>query len=109
MTTMNKHRSWREVRAERIKTAADEARVKTAKAELDAEVRAYRLAELRKQHGYTQHDLADALHVSQARISKMEHGELSRTELSTIRRYVEALGGRLEVIADFGDERLVLG
>lgn len=106
---MNQHRSWREVRAERIKTAEDEERVTAAKAELVAEVRAHRLAELRKQHGYTQHDLADALHVSQARISKMEQGELNRTELSTIRRYVEALGGRLEVIADFGDERLVLG
>ena len=106
---MAKHRTWQEVRAERIKTPADEARVRAAKADLVAEVRAHRLAELRKQHGLTQHDLADALQVSQARISKMEHGELNRTELNTIRRYVEALGGRLEVVAEFGDERLVLG
>jgi DNA-binding XRE family transcriptional regulator len=106
---MSNHRTWKEVRAERIKTPKDEARVEAAKAELVAEVRAHRLAELRKQHGFTQHDLADALHVSQARISKMEQGELNRTELSTIRRYVEALGGKLEIVADFGDERLVLG
>jgi hypothetical protein len=36
-------------------------------------------------------------------------GRLARTELSTIRRYVEALGGRIEVVAEFGDQRLVLG
>lgn len=106
---MNNHRTWKDVRAERIKTPEDEARVDAAKAELVAEVRAHRLAEVRKQHGLTQHDLASALHVSQARISKMEQGELNRTELSTIQRYVEALGGKLEIIADFGDERLVLG
>jgi predicted XRE-type DNA-binding protein len=106
---MGGHRGWAEVRAERIKTPDDEARVDAAKAELEREARAYRLAELRVQHGFTQHQLADALHVSQARISKMEQGDLQRTELSTIRRYVEALGGTVAVVADFGDERLVLG
>lgn len=30
----------------------------------------------------------------------------STTELRTLAAYVEALGGRLEIIADFGDERL---
>jgi hypothetical protein len=34
---------------------------------------------------------------------------LSRSELSTIRKYVEALGGKIEIVANFGDERLVLG
>jgi hypothetical protein len=28
--------------------------------------------------------------------------------LSTIRAYVEALGGKIEIIADFGDRRVVL-
>jgi hypothetical protein len=28
------------------------------------------------------------------------------TELRTLAAYVEALGGRLEIIADFGDQRL---
>jgi hypothetical protein len=30
-------------------------------------------------------------------------------ELRTLAAYVKALGGRLEVVADFGDERLVIG
>ncbi len=106
---MNGQRSWKAVRAERIKTTEDEARVAAARSELVAEARAYRLAELRTELGLTQHQLADALQVSQARISKLEQGDLQRTELSTIQRYVEALGGTVEIVAAFGDERLVLG
>jgi predicted XRE-type DNA-binding protein len=105
---MTKHRSWKDVRAERIRTSADEARVAALKDELAMEVRAYRLAEVRKHQGLTQRDIAAALEVSQARISKMEHGDLQRTELSTIRRYVEALGGRIEIVASFGDQRVIL-
>jgi hypothetical protein len=29
--------------------------------------------------------------------------------LATIRAYVEALGGKVELIADFGDHRVVIG
>jgi hypothetical protein len=34
------------------------------------------------------------------------HAKLGTTELRTLAAYVEALGGRLEIIADFGDQRL---
>ncbi|MGC0376064.1 hypothetical protein RKD28_003580 [Streptomyces sp. SAI-229] len=37
------------------------------------------------------------------RVSAIEHGELDRAEVATLRAYVEALGGRLRVVADFGD------
>jgi len=104
-----KHRTHEEVRAEFVRTAQDEAEVARFREEALAEVRAHRLAEVRQQHGLTQTDVANSLHISQSAVSKIERGELSRAELSTIRRYVEALGGRLEIIADFGDERLVLG
>jgi signal transduction histidine kinase len=36
-------------------------------------------------------------------------GGRGKLGLSTIRKYVEAIGGKLEIVADFGDERLVLG
>lgn len=97
------------VRGELVSTAQDAAEVAKYRDEALAEVRAYRLAEVRQQHGLTQTDVADSLQISQAAVSKIERGELARSELSTIRRYVEALGGKLEIIADFGDERLVLG
>jgi DNA-binding XRE family transcriptional regulator len=104
-----KYRTHDEVLAEFIKTAEDQAELAAFEDEALAEVRAHRLADVRQQHGLTQTDVADRLHITQTAVSKIERGELARSELSTIRRYVEALGGKLEIIADFGDERLVLG
>jgi hypothetical protein len=43
------------------------------------------------------------LGISQARVSKLESGDLSRTELRTLQSYVVALGGTLHVLAEFGD------
>jgi ribosome-binding protein aMBF1 (putative translation factor) len=66
-----------------------------------AENRGHQLAETRRQLGLAQKDLAAALGVSIARISQIEHGEV--TSFEVIARYVEALGGRLDLVADFGD------
>jgi transcriptional regulator with XRE-family HTH domain len=59
------------------------------------------LAELRKARDLTQTQLAAALDTTQPGISKIEQ----RTDLyvSTLRSYVEALGGHLEVTAVFAD------
>jgi hypothetical protein len=38
--------------------------------------------------------------------SAIEHAKPGTTKLRTLAAYVEALGGRLEIIADFGDQRL---
>ena len=67
-----------------------------------AKARAYRLRELREQAEMTQVQLADVLDVSQNRISRIEHGDIERTQVDTLRRYVEAFGGKLhiEVILD---------
>jgi hypothetical protein len=43
--------------------------------------------------------------VTQGRVPAIEHARPGATELRTLAAYVEALGGRLEIIADFGDER----
>ena len=72
------HRKWKDVRAERVTTPEAEAKVSALKEEALAKQRAYRLAEVRKQHGLTQHQLADSLHVSQAAVSSIERGELDR-------------------------------
>lgn len=68
-----------------------------------AEMVAYNLAELRKLREVTQHDLAEALGVKQPSVSRIEHTD--GVQLSTLRSYVEALGGTVEVTAVFGDER----
>jgi hypothetical protein len=40
--------------------------------------------------------------VSQARVSKIEHGENSGIEV--VRAHIHALGGHLDVIASIGDQ-----
>lgn len=102
-------RNWREVRAEARATGKlDEQRIEVLKAKLRAEVRAHRLAEIRQAYGLDQSALAERLKVSQSRISRIERGELDRAEISTVRGYIEALGGEVEIVARFGDERITV-
>jgi DNA-binding XRE family transcriptional regulator len=67
----------------------------------EAYVRGHQLAEMRKAAGITQVALARQLGVSQARISKIEHGEVSGIDV--VRTYVAALGGTLDLVATVGD------
>jgi DNA-binding transcriptional regulator YiaG len=61
---------------------------------------------LREQLGKTQQEIAVLLERSQSQVSETERRQDVR--LSTLRSYVEALGGELEVIANFGDKRIKL-
>lgn len=70
------------------------------------EVRAYRLRELREASDLTQVELAGRLHVSQNRVSRIEHGDIDRAQVDTLRKYVEAVGGRLRIEVELGDERI---
>ena len=56
---------------------------------------------MRKKAGLTQAEVADAMGVSQQRVSAIESGAIA--ELATLGDYIRALGGELKVIADFGD------
>ena len=67
----------------------------------EAYVRGHQLAEMRTTAGVTQAELADVLGVSQARISKVEHGEISGIDV--VRAYVAALGGSIDIVARLGD------
>ena len=69
---------------------------------------ASRLAELRKHRRITQQELAEKLSVSQSRVSQIERQGIDDTVLSTLAAYIEALGARILVIADFGDDQIVL-
>ena len=72
-----------------------------SRAEMRAEQRGYQLAQLRKNAGLTQAQVAAMMGVTQARVSQIEHGKI--TEVDAIRGYVEALGGTVDVIARVGD------
>ncbi|MEC5182271.1 helix-turn-helix domain-containing protein [Arthrobacter sp. CG_A4] len=88
------------------KRPVDRAAVNALKKRMVDEVRAYRLRELRKASELTQVELAGRLHVSQNRVSRIEHGDIDRAQVDTLRKYVEALGGRLRVEVELGDERI---
>jgi DNA-binding XRE family transcriptional regulator len=60
------------------------------------------LRDLRRELDLTQAEMADRLSVSQENVSQIERGE-SDIRVSTLSRYVEALGGQLEVRAVFPD------
>lgn len=96
-------RSWKEIRPEVV---TDLDRVAEHRAKLDAEVRAYRLAEIRKEQDLTQSEVAQIIGITQPNVSRLEKGELDSAALATIRAYVEALGGSLRMVADFGDRQL---
>lgn len=87
----------------------EQEKIEQGTAALLSEVRAYRLAEVRKRQHMTQTAVAKVLGVAQGRVSAIEKGALNRSEVDTLAAYVEALGGRLKLVADFGDESLVLG
>lgn len=60
-----------------------------------------RLAELRAALGVSQDELGQLLKRKQAAISRLERR--SDMHVSTLREFVKALGGRLELIASFPD------
>jgi DNA-binding Xre family transcriptional regulator len=62
------------------------------------------LAKLRQSRNVTQVDLAAELGITQGNVSRME--TRSEIYLSTLRSYIEALGGRLEITAVFDDDRV---
>ena len=71
-----------------------------------AENRGHQLSDTRKQLGLGQKQIAATMGVSVARVSQIEHGDVASFEV--IARYVEALGGRLDLVADFGDRTVRL-
>jgi transcriptional regulator with XRE-family HTH domain len=57
------------------------------------------LAELRRAHQLTQKRMAQALGIGQDSVSRLE--QRSDLHISTLRGYVEAMGGRLSLVAEF--------
>ncbi|GFG77750.1 transcriptional regulator [Mycobacterium paragordonae] len=103
-------RNWREIRADAIAQGRlDPSRAEAARKEMHDAVQAQRLTDIRKAHGLVrQADVAALMGVSQARISKLESGDLSHTELGTLQSYVAALGGSLRIVAEFGESTVEL-
>ena len=57
------------------------------------------LRDLRKAHALTQERMAEALNISQDGVSRIE--KRSDFLLSTLRSYIEAMGGKLRLVVEF--------
>lgn len=97
---------WSDLRDRHVNAVGAE-NVEQGKAHLLAQVRAQRLAEMRKRRGLTQRQVAQAMGVTIGRVSQVENGELARIDV--LDRYVSALGGDLQIVANFGDEQIKVG
>ncbi|MGO1943743.1 MAG: helix-turn-helix domain-containing protein [Ancrocorticia sp.] len=105
MSTKTKTTSWSDIRAKR---PVDETAVAEHVTRMEEEERAYRLREIREEQGVTQKELAERMALTQPTISALEAGDLDRSGLATLKSYVEALGGTVEVTATFGGRTLTL-
>jgi transcriptional regulator with XRE-family HTH domain len=94
---------WRDIR----KTLSPEAEARIQK-RVDEEMKriSLTLAQLRKARKFTQEKLATELNVPQGAVSKAEHR--ADMYISTLRGYIEAMGGTLEIRALFPDAEIVI-
>jgi len=92
---------WRDIR----RTLSDEAEARI-KQKVQEELAKIPLAEVRKARQMTQVRLAEVLQVNQGAISKLERR--SDMYLSTLRSYIEAMGGQLEIRAVFPDGEVMV-
>lgn len=77
--------------------------------ETQEKIKTYNLMQARKSRDVTQAELSRDMGVSQKRISDIENGRLDLLKIDTLRRYIAALGGTLEISAHLpsGTVRLV--
>lgn len=97
---------WSDIRADIVANSGGEEAVTEVRRRSQAYIDAYRLAERRKTLGLSQTDVADRMGVTKSRVSQIERGEVSTVE--TIARYVQALGGQIQISAVFGDDLYIL-
>jgi DNA-binding transcriptional regulator YiaG len=95
-------KKWSDIRAQRFSPEE----LRQIDEEIESELLEMDLRALREAVGLTQGELAQRVEITQSQLSKMERREDHR--LSTLRRYVEALGGNLEICAVINGRRIKL-
>lgn len=98
---MGTHR-WKDVQKRKL----SQEQVEDVRRRVADEVLEMNLRSLRESLGKTQDEIANLADVTQSQLSKIERREDHL--ISTLRRYVRALGGDIEVIAVVGDKRIAL-
>lgn len=98
---MSGHRQWSEARNARLTTAEEHAQYARAREALEQElaVHARTLGQVRRARRLTQQQLGMTMRVSQAQVSRIENQ--ADLYLSTLRSYIEAMGGELQLRVAF--------
>ncbi len=96
---------WSEIKAKSRGKISPEERSEDA-AWVQRELAEMSLREVRELAGKTQVEVADALQRTQSQLSKLERRDDAL--LSSLRDYIHALGGELELVAVIGDMRIRL-
>jgi DNA-binding XRE family transcriptional regulator len=91
---------------EKLEKKMDPKRLSRAKAKAKEVMAEMLLAEIRKEAGFTQEDIARTIGIKQPSLSKLESQD--DIQVSTLQRLIQALGGQLEMIAHMpgGDIRI---
>jgi len=95
-------KKWADIRAQRFTPEE----LNQIDQEVESELLEMDLQALREAVGLTQGELAQRVAITQSQLSKMERREDHR--ISTLRRYIEALGGKLEICAVVNGKRIKL-
>lgn len=95
---------WDDLYRELVTEGIDPAEIEQQKTRLMAGINAYKLVEIRIRCGLTQQDVAMAMGVDLETVRRIEHGDLAAIE--ALAPYATALGGRLRLFIDFGDDMI---
>lgn len=98
---MSGHRAFRELT--RDITPERRERIDAMKREL---LTGMPLNELRRARALTQQDLAETLQVTQPAVAKLE--QRADIYVSSLRSYIEAVGGRLKIVAEFPEGEVAI-
>mgnify|MGYP001129308849 CR=1 FL=1 len=99
---MTEFHDWDDIRAELA--GGDDEALAVERARTEAWISAFHLAEERKRLGLTQRQVADLMGVTPGRVSQIENGDLEANEVATLSRYARALGARMRIIFDYGND-----
>ena len=95
-------KKWADIKSRKM----DADRIERIRREAKEELRELTLRQLREEVGKTQAEVAELAQVTQSALSRLERREDNPIE--AVRRYIEALGGELELVAVIGNKRVKL-
>jgi transcriptional regulator with XRE-family HTH domain len=93
---------WADIKAKKLSPE----QIADIRKEAELELLEMNLREIREMAGKTQVEVAELVEMTQSALSRMENRE--DTPIPTLRRYVQALGGELEIVAVLGNKRITL-